>query len=97
MESLVWKCNHKIKLPLHVKLQRYIILIFQYTFSLSMANKHMKVENKGLGEDIFTKAFHSKPMNIKKEETVLNNSEVLLESFVEEGQSFIEEGKSFLK
>jgi len=56
-----------------------------------MANKHMKVENKGLGEDIFTKAFHSKPMNIKKEETVLNNSEVLLESFVEEGQSFIEE------
>jgi len=56
-----------------------------------MTNKTMRVENKGLGEDIFTKAFHSKSMNIKKEETVLNNSEVLLESFVEEGQSFIEE------
>jgi len=57
-----------------------------------MANIKMEVEKKGFGEDIFTKAFHSKPMHIKKEETQGNSTEILLESFIEEGQSFIEEG-----
>jgi len=57
-----------------------------------MASIQMKVEKKSLGDDIFTKAFHSKPTNIKREESQFNSSEVLLESFIEEGQSFIEEG-----
>ena len=57
-----------------------------------MANIKMEVVKKGFGDDIFTKAFHSKPMHIKKEETQGNSTEILLESFIEEGQSFIEEG-----
>jgi len=57
-----------------------------------MASSKMKLEKTSLGEDIFTKAFHSKTTSIKREETQFNSTEVLLESFIEEGQSFIEEG-----
>jgi len=67
-------------------------LLQEFLLSRAMASIQMKVEKKSLGDDIFTKAFHSKPTNIKREETQFNSSEVLLESFIEEGQSFIEEG-----